>query len=220
MVDYMIIPLGMTDEEEQIYKMLYKKADFESMETKYTTSQLVADSNPIFNLTVKKVGRILKNLIDIGYLIVIKTGSKGNPTIYKIVKLIDINEDIEEGKLKENQREIKRKLKGNPIKEKEKENEKEDIIKTPILDLVINKLKIEMVRITTEQYKSLVTDYGINTINNQILSLDNYLLNGKGKEYKDHNRVLRTWIAKDKNNKPSSHKEIETIKSPQYNILT
>lgn len=30
-------------------------------------------------------------------------------------------------------------------------------------------------------------------VNNQILALDNYIANGKGKKYKDHYRVLNTW---------------------------
>lgn len=152
MTGYMIIPLGLTDEQEHIYIKMYKMCDFNTMTVKYTVDQLVTDSNKKLDLTVKKVRNILKFLNDNHYIEVVKKGSKGNPTVYKIIKIQELNEL--NGQLKDNQRAIKGQLKdnqngstmpiiedegqlkgkqkankgqlkGNPIKEKEKEKEKD-----------------------------------------------------------------------------------------------
>ena len=96
MVPYMIIPLGLTDEEEHIYSKLYKKCDFATMQVKYTISQLVADSYGGFELTTKKVRRLVKVLSKKGYISEIAKGSKGNPTVYKITKIQDLIQGIYE----------------------------------------------------------------------------------------------------------------------------
>ena len=94
-------------------------------------------------------------------------------------------------------------------KEKEKEIEKDiDIEKKKkkdkkliYMDLTFIEDYIDTVKITQDQYDKLVKDYGVNIVNNTIRNLDNYIVNNKRK-YKDHNRVLRTWLSK--NNKQNS----------------
>lgn len=87
----MISPLDFTDEQTHVYKLLYRKADFNTMLTKYTKEQLLVDSNPIFNLTDRKIRTIMDKFIKQGFLKVEVKGSKGNPTIYKIINMIDFN---------------------------------------------------------------------------------------------------------------------------------
>ena len=59
---------------------------------------------------------------------------------------------------------------------------------------------IDKVKITEDQYKNLKNKFGIDLLHKQIISLDNYIANGKGSKYKDHYRVLNTWCNKDKPN--------------------
>lgn len=102
MIGYMVIPVGLTDEQEHIYIKMYKKCDFNTMTVKYTVEQLVTDSHKGYELTVKKVRNIVKFLIDNNYIEVTKRGTKGNPTIYKINKIQELN-----GQSKDNNRAIK-----------------------------------------------------------------------------------------------------------------
>ena len=55
---------------------------------------------------------------------------------------------------------------------------------------------IDKVRLSKEQYEKLKDKYGQATLNKQIIALDNYIANGKGRKYKDHYRVLNTWCNK------------------------
>lgn len=55
---------------------------------------------------------------------------------------------------------------------------------------------IDKVRLSKEQYEKLKDKYGQVTLNKQIIALDNYIANGKGRKYKDHYRVLNTWCNK------------------------
>jgi len=67
--------------------------DFDTYLVKYTLDQLATDSNPILLLTKKKVNRIIKNFITGKMLTVEITGTKGNPTIYKVTKMKDLYEE-------------------------------------------------------------------------------------------------------------------------------
>lgn len=109
----MIAPLDLTTEELEIYKLLYKKMDFDTFEVKYTTDQLVADSNKKLELTFKKVYKILKDFEDNNFIYKLKRGSKGNPTTYKINQIREIKSNLKEnyeevkGNLKVNNKEVK-----------------------------------------------------------------------------------------------------------------
>lgn len=141
----MIIPLGLTDEQEHIYTRMYKRCNFDSMEVRYTVKQLVDDSNKCFNLTTQKVRTILKFLIKNNYILEISKGSKGNPTTYKIAKIQQLNNnnltinqqqsnnqnivtkpftDVEQQQSNNNLT-TNQQLINNPINEKEKEKEKD-----------------------------------------------------------------------------------------------
>ena len=55
---------------------------------------------------------------------------------------------------------------------------------------------IDKVKITEEQYNKLKNKYDINLLHKEIISLDNYISNGKGSRYKDHYKVLNNWCGK------------------------
>ncbi|EPY2273783.1 hypothetical protein ACXAUS_002657 [Clostridium sporogenes] len=57
---------------------------------------------------------------------------------------------------------------------------------------------VDRVKITQEQYDKLVKKFNEDTVHKNIISLDNYIANGKGKKYKEHYRVLNTWCNKSK----------------------
>jgi uncharacterized phage protein (TIGR02220 family) len=78
-------PLKLTERQLLIYFYLYKKCDFDNMEVKITTSQIVAGVK-IIDLTDRIVNTELKKMIEAGFLKLVKKGSKGNFSIYKIIK--------------------------------------------------------------------------------------------------------------------------------------
>ncbi len=84
--------------------------------------------------------------------------------------------------------------------EHEVEHTKKELLKrvSKKKDIYMHIPDVEKVKLTQEQYDKLVADYGKDYIDNKILDLDNYIVNGKGSRYKDHNKVLRSWIRNDK----------------------
>ena len=82
---YMNAPLKLTERQLLIYFYLYKKCDFDNMEVKVTTSQIVTGVK-IIDLTDRIVNTELKKMIEAGFLKLVKKGSKGNFSIYKIIK--------------------------------------------------------------------------------------------------------------------------------------
>ena len=86
---YMNAPLKLTERQLLIYFYLYKKCDFDSMEVKVTTSQIVTGVK-IIDLTDRIVNAELKKMIEAGFLKSVKKGSKGNFSIYQIIKTNEI----------------------------------------------------------------------------------------------------------------------------------
>ena len=142
---YMNAPLKLTERQMLIYFYLYKKCDFDNMEVKVTTSQIVTGVK-IIELTDRIVNAELKKMIEAGFLKLVKKGSKGNFSIYQIIKtnemmvtnaylisnLKDSNSNALEGKEVTN-----RYLIGNSnTKNKEKENNKKE--KESNLDKIIS----------------------------------------------------------------------------------
>ena len=82
-------PLKLTERQLLIYFYLYKKCDFDSMEVKVTTSQIVTGVK-IIELTDRIVNAELKKMIEAGFIKLIKKGSKGNFSIYQIIKTNEI----------------------------------------------------------------------------------------------------------------------------------
>lgn len=83
---YYIAPLDLTERQEMIYRAIYKKADFTTMESAYTYNLIIQDIKSI-DLTEKQVRNDIKKLIELEVLTVVKRGTKGNPTIYRITIL-------------------------------------------------------------------------------------------------------------------------------------
>ena len=82
-------PLKLTERQMLIYFYLYKKCDFDNMEVKVTTSQIVTGVK-IIDLTDRVVNAELKKMIEAGFLKLVKKGSKGNFSIYQIIKTNEI----------------------------------------------------------------------------------------------------------------------------------
>lgn len=55
---------------------------------------------------------------------------------------------------------------------------------------------VDNVKLTQEQYNSLIGEFGKPTVDSKILDMDNYVTQ-KNKPYKDYNKALRTWLRKD-----------------------
>lgn len=55
---------------------------------------------------------------------------------------------------------------------------------------------IDKVKLTKEQYNKLKDKFSEDVLNKNILNLDNYISNGKGRRYKDHYKVLNIWCRK------------------------
>lgn len=86
----MICPLDLTERQTIIYKKLCEKCNFQDMTVKYTTMQLSADIKSI-DIDRYIINREIKTMVKKGYLEVIYQGKKGKPSIYKIVKINEIN---------------------------------------------------------------------------------------------------------------------------------
>ncbi|HFL3159006.1 TPA: helix-turn-helix domain-containing protein [Clostridioides difficile] len=61
------------------------------------------------------------------------------------------------------------------------------------LDLSFLDLDIEKVKLTKDEYDKLISKFGKKYIHDKIVSLENYIVNGKGSRYKSHYRALLTW---------------------------
>lgn len=65
--------------------------------------------------------------------------------------------------------------------------------KVDYLDLSFLNLDIEKVKLTKDEYDKLISKFGKKYIHDKIVSLENYIVNGKGSRYKSHYRALLTW---------------------------
>lgn len=87
---YMNAPLKLTERQLLIYFYLYKKCDFDNMEVKVTTSQIKTGIK-IIDLTDRIINTELKKMIEAGFIKLIKKGSKGNFSVYKIIKTSELS---------------------------------------------------------------------------------------------------------------------------------
>lgn len=78
-------PLDLTVEQLNIYTLLYKKADFTSWIADYTLEQLVTDSHKKLGITKRIAMKTIDDFIRLGYIEVVRKGTKGNPTLYRIL---------------------------------------------------------------------------------------------------------------------------------------
>ena len=90
-IRYMNCPLDLSERQTLIYKKLNERCnDYNNMTVFYTSDQLCADIKCI-NLTPRIINSELKKMIEKGFISVIKKGTKGNPTKYKITKISNLN---------------------------------------------------------------------------------------------------------------------------------
>ena len=82
---YINAPMQLTDRQLLIYFYMYKKCDFKTMKVEITTSQIAAGIK-IIDLTERIINTELKKMIEAGFIKLIKKGSKGNFSIYQIIK--------------------------------------------------------------------------------------------------------------------------------------
>ena len=186
MNDYMISPLSLSERQLLIYRCLYKKCDFRTMEVSYTTQQIITDIK-IVDLTVRIVNAEIKQLEEKGHLKIVKRGTKGNCSIYKIIKntekdgnlsvtntkvngnLKDSNSNTSNGEKVTNTK-VNGKLSVSPIKEKEKENNKKEKVTSLdkiILDYTGNEELIEAIKDFIKMRKTIkkaVTDRALKGI--------------------------------------------------------
>ena len=108
-------------------------------------------------------------------------------------------------------------LSNTDLSNNENSSATEKVKKLIYMDLTFIEDYIDTVKITQDQYDKLVKDYGVNIVNNTIRNLDNYIVNNKRK-YKDHNRVLRTWLSKNNNQNGKEHLKRKDI--PSFNANT
>ncbi|MGO0904083.1 helix-turn-helix domain-containing protein [Clostridioides difficile] len=71
------------------------------------------------------------------------------------------------------------------------------------LDLTFLDMDIEKVKITEKSYKLLINKFGKEIVHNKIGSLENYIVNGDGEKYKNHEKVLTAWCSKEYKDKES-----------------
>jgi hypothetical protein len=91
-------------------------------------------------------------------------------------------------------------------KDKDKDKDK-DISKEQ--DACQKKKYFDFVLLTDLEHQRLINDYGIEHISKKIEELDLYLSNNlkKRKEYRDHNKVIRSWLTRRGINKTSDVKK-------------
>lgn len=90
-------------------------------------------------------------------------------------------------------------------KDTDKDTDRENLIKF-----------LSCVFLTQIEYGKLIDEYGEREITQRIQALENYIVNGKGKKYRDHNLVIRNWLNRDSIKKIEQvhHAPIEEDDSP------
>lgn len=183
-IGYIVMPMGLTIEQREVYTYLYEKCNFQDMTVEYTVSQIVVDSDKRLNLTPMKVRTILKKFLLNGYIVDIHKGSKGNPSTLKIITIKQqlnnnniTNKIAQPSQLQEvsnNNVTNKQQIYNNPIKEKEKENNiyiSKDILVPKDLEPIVQKWnslnlsKINSIKNNRlKMLKARIKDYGIDKV--------------------------------------------------------
>ena len=89
-MNYINAPMQLTERQLLIYFYMYKKCDFKTMKVEITTSQIAAGIK-IIDLTERIINTELKKMIEAGFIKLIKKGSKGNFSIYQIIKISELS---------------------------------------------------------------------------------------------------------------------------------
>ena len=88
-MNYINAPMQLTERQLLIYFYMYKKCDFKTMKVEITTSQ-ISTGIKIIDLTERIINTELKKMIEAGFIKLIKKGSKGNFSIYQIIKISEM----------------------------------------------------------------------------------------------------------------------------------
>lgn len=88
-MQYMILPMDLTERQLLIYNVLYRRCNFNTMEVCITIDNIIT-SIKILNLTYKTVYSDIKAMEKKGYIKTIKKAAKGTAPIYKIVKIEEL----------------------------------------------------------------------------------------------------------------------------------
>lgn len=171
----------------------HKEHDFMlgSVKTRLKEGQLVTGRKSIsdkLKINESKVQRVLK-LFENEHLIKQQTNNK-NRVISILCWQLEQKDEQQDKQQTNNKRTASEQQMNTYNNDKNVENDNKNIY--------IHIPNVEKVQLTQEQYDKLVAEHGKEYIDNKILDLDNYIVNGKGSRYKDHNKVLRSWIRNDK----------------------
>lgn len=186
---YIVMPMGLTIEQREVYVYLYNQCNFKDMTCKYTISQIVAASDKRLNITTMKVRTIMKFFVAKGYVTEIKKGSKGNPSVLKIItikqqlnnKYLSIkNEDISHlQEINSNKVANIYQLNSYPIKEKEKENN----IYSDFERIILKKYPGRKIKSTRDKkVPKLLKEYSVEELTRCIERYSNEC-KGKNKQY-------------------------------------
>lgn len=85
-IEYMVIPMDLTEKQLLIYLQLYKRCNFRDMTVKCTLVQL-ANGIRIVNISTSSIYRNIKTMINKGYIELVKKASKGNAPVYRLVTI-------------------------------------------------------------------------------------------------------------------------------------
>lgn len=83
------------------------------------------------------------------------------------------------------------------------------------MDLTFIDDAVDKVKITKDQYEKLINKFTPELVDKNIISLDNYIVNGKGNKYKDHYRTLNTWCLNE--HAKNGHTKKDTPDNGNYN---
>lgn len=176
--------LGLSTYEKMIYIVLVRHLDYES--TCFPSKLTISKKSGCSIATVKRVINSLeeKELIKK----VNRKNENGNneSNLYYIASLNGgLCENLGSERTPKKTYNKKTYIKSNTTPQSE--------LKTDYLDLTFLDLDIEKVKLTKEEYDKLISKFGKKYIHDKIVSLENYIVNGKGSRYKSHYRALLTW---------------------------
>lgn len=164
-MQYMILPMDLTERQVLIYNVLYRRCNFNTMEVCITIDNIIT-SIKILNLTYKTVYSDIKAMEKKGYIKTIKKAAKGTAPIYKIVKIENLGY---QKKTKGYQRETKtecfqgvesntgyqRETKGYQKSTNSNDNDKDNNIYSRVIDH-LNEKASKSFKYTTKKTKSCI----------------------------------------------------------------
>ena len=183
------------------------------------------DVSTNLNINQSRAKRIIEKFINLGLIVQIKRGRNQNHlSIYQYNSAILCDQpDDQPNEQADDQPNVSEiaVLEGVDEQASDQPNEqandqyKKELLKRIIKkDIYIQIPDVDNVKINEEQYKKLIDTFTEKLVLENILNLDNYIANGKGGKYKDHYRVLRTWL--NKSSKEVSDKNVSSRRNRNF----